>query len=301
MNTKNQFLPPISKICIIINTHTISMNNRNQRKAIAEETLKIIEQGYFLTQEGVRIDIKNQQWFAEQHTVVYTPKMTEQLIQERRSQPLTDQTTQIKVINDTTLNATRQLIKAGHEDVLCLNFASAKKPGGGFLGGSQAQEESLARATGLYNCLLKANEYYETNRQTKSCFYTDYMIYAPGVPIIKDENGNNLDELTKTAIITAPAVNTGIVKQREFKRLNEIEVVMKTRMEKVLSIALENKHLNIVLGAWGCGVFANEPTAIAKYFKWVIDHKFNNEFEKIIFAVYSKNQKIIEPFYHEFS
>lgn len=277
------------------------MNNRNQRRAIAEETLKIIKQGYFLTKEGVLIDLKEQQLFAEQHTVVYTPEMTDQLIEKRVPQPLTDKTTQIEVINDTTLNATRQLIKAGNEDVLCLNFASAKNPGGGFLGGSQAQEESIARATGLYNCLLKAKEYYETNRQTKSCFYTDYMIYTPGVPIVKDENGNNLDELTKTAIITAPAVNAGMVKQREPKKLDEIEVVMKRRMEKVLSIAVENKHLSIVLGAWGCGVFANEPTAIANYFKWVIDNKFNNEFAKIIFAVYSKNPKFIEPFYNEFN
>ena len=126
------------------------------------------------------------------------------------------------------------------------------------------------------------------------------MIYTPGVPIIKDENGDNLDELTKTAIITAPAVNAGIVKQRESKKLGEIKTVMKRRIEKVLSIALENKHFSLVLGAWGCGVFANEPAAMAKYFKWVIDNKFGNEFEKIIFAVYSKDQKIIEPFYNEF-
>jgi len=278
----------------------MKMNNKNQRKTIAEDTLKIIAQGYFLTPAGMRIDIKEQQGFAEQQTVIYPPAITEQLIHNRIPQPLANKTTQITVINETTLNATRRLIKAGHQNVLCLNFASAKNPGGGFLGGSQAQEESIARATGLYNCLLKANEYYQTNRQTKSCFYTDYLIYTPGVPIIKDENGENLTELIKTAIITAPAVNAGVVKQREPERLNEIEEVMKRRIEKVLAVALENQHFCIVLGAWGCGVFANSPTAIAAYFKWVIDHKFHNEFEQIVFAIYSKNPKFIQPFHHEF-
>lgn len=74
----------------------------------------------------------------------------------------------------------------------------------------------------------------------------------------------------------------------------------KRRIEKVLGIALKHNHLSVVLGAWGCGVFQNEPDNIAKYFKSVIETKFNQEFRKIVFAIYAKNNRFIKPFIKEF-
>ena len=61
-------------------------------------------------------------------------------------------------------------------------------PGGGFLSGSQAQEESLARATALYPCLAQMTEMYETNRQLNSPLFTDNMIYSPEVPVFRDDD-----------------------------------------------------------------------------------------------------------------
>lgn len=275
------------------------MNNRDKRKNLAEDTLQALEQGFYTTSSGKRIDLTAIQQRAEQGTKVYSPKLSDDLINQ--SIPELEENTQIEVNNLTTLDATRQLIAAGFTEVLCLNFASAKNAGGGFLGGSQAQEESIARATGLYKCLLRADEYYETNRNTKSCFYTDYMIYSPSVPILKNEKGNYLEELVTCAIITAPAVNTGVVKQREAHRLDEVELVMKRRIKKVLAIALANGHRSIVLGAWGCGVFQNDPNAIAQYFKEVIDTDFHTHFKKIVFAIYSKNERFINAFQKSFN
>jgi hypothetical protein len=59
--------------------------------------------------------------------------------------------THIEVTGESTLAAAARLAKTG--PVLALNFASAKNPGGGFLSGAQAQEESLARASTLYASL----------------------------------------------------------------------------------------------------------------------------------------------------
>ncbi|MCE3229456.1 MAG: hypothetical protein K0S32_4007 [Bacteroidetes bacterium] len=275
------------------------MDNRTQRQTIAEHTLQILKDGYFVSPSGNKIDLSKEQNFAEENTITYSPQQTDDLIKSR-IQSLSTVPAQISVVKATTLDAARQLIEEGNENPVLLNFASAKNAGGGFLGGSQAQEESIARSTGLYNCLLKAPAYYETNRHMKSCFYTDYMIYSPKVPLIKNENGDNLDSLILASVITAPAVNTGVVKQREKDKMNEIEPVMKRRMEKVLSIALKHGHDTIVLGAWGCGVFQNEPKDIAKYFREVIDSKFKNAFRKIVFAIYSSNEKFIEAFQNEF-
>lgn len=277
------------------------MDNRDKRKKIAEDTLAILETGYYTSPGGKRIDIASTQAQAETGTRLYTPSDSDLMLQEQSFLRSDKLATRISVINETTLNAVRALVAEGAEDVLCLNFASARNPGGGFLGGSQAQEESIARASGLYKCQLTTPAYYEVNRATKSCVYTDHMIYSPAVPIIKDEAGNNLEELVTCAVITAPAVNTGVVKNREPERMAEIEQIMKRRISKVLGIALENLHRNIVLGAWGCGVFQNDPKDIARYFREVLAGPFQGQFERIVFAIYARQERFINPFLAEFS
>lgn len=272
--------------------------SRSKRKSIAKETLDVLRKGYYTSPLGMIVNFKEMQDFAVGRTKLYTPKQSDALLTNRTSSNTFQ--TEIEVSGDTTLDAVRNLIKEGHRDVVCLNFASAKNPGGGFLGGSQAQEESIARATGLYPCLLKVNEYYEANRNSTSAIYTDYMIYSPRVPIFKDESGKLLPNLDVTGVITAPAVNTGVVARNEVDKLNQVVPVMKRRMEKVLAIALANQHTTIVLGAWGCGVFHNDPNEIALLFKETIANKFPNDFRKIVFAVYSDNKRFIKPFYKEF-
>ena len=275
------------------------MNNRADRKKIAEDTLKILEQGYFTAPSGKKVEISELQKKAVLGTKLYTPKASDEILKNRSFKDL-ETSTIIEVTNQTTLDATKMLIAEGHKDVLSLNFASAKNPGGGFLGGSQAQEESIARSTGLYKCQVHAFEYYEANRVIKSCIYTDHMIYSPYVPIIKNEEGINLEEAVYCGIITAPAVNAGIVRKKEPEKIAQIEVVMKRRIRKVLSISLENNHKTLVLGAWGCGVFQNNPKDIAKYFKEALETEYKNCFERIIFAIYAKNERFIKPFQEEF-
>lgn len=275
------------------------MNNREQRKLIAQDTLKILQQGFYQTPTGEKIDIGTQQKAAEINTKLYSPKMSDELLVQRNANSFSTET-KFVVKYATTLDAVRDLIEEGKSNIACLNFASAKNPGGGFLGGSQAQEESIARSTGLYNCQMNAWEYYEVNRNTKSCIYTDYMIYSPNVPILKNEEGVNLNQLNLVSIITAPAVNFGVVKNREPEKVSQVEGVMKRRIAKVLAICLEHGHRHIVLGAWGCGVFQNDPNDVARWFKEVIEENFKNEFLEIVFAVYSRNEKFIRAFYEEF-
>ena len=132
---------------------------------------------------------------------------------------------------------------------LCLS----ENPGGGFLGGSQAQEESLARASGLYPCISQMNEMYDHNRKLRTCLYSDYMIYSPGVPVIRDDEDRLLAQYYTTAFITAPAVNAGVVKEREQADDQQIESVMKERIRYILDVAAMNGHRTLVLGAYGCG------------------------------------------------
>jgi len=273
--------------------------NRKYKKKIALDTLDAVKKRFYVNKREERISIHSEQEFAEENTIIYSPDDGDELIKIKQN-PLFSGPATIEVNDKTTMDAVRQMIADGFESVACLNFASAKNPGGGFLGESQAQEESIARATGLYNCLLKANKYYMSNKICKSYFYTDYMIYSPSVPIIKDENGEMLDYFVKAGIITAPAVNTGVVRKKDVANIGRVEEVMKRRISKVLSIAISQGHQSIILGAWGCGVFGNDPNNIAKYFREVIEDKYLHSFKKIVFAVYAKNERFIKPFINEF-
>lgn len=274
--------------------------NRENKKKMAEDTLRILKQGFYTNTFGQNVIFKSAQQYSEENTKVYSPIETDILI-EKNILNIPIKETNYKVVNDTTLNVVRKMLEAGHEKILCLNFASAKNPGGGFLNGSSAQEESIARATGLYPCLLNAEEYYTTNRNTPSGIYTDYMIYSPEVPIIKNEDGECLENFCTVSIITAPAVNAGVLREREPQLVPQIEVVMKRRIEKVLRIAIEYGHKNLVLGAWGCGVFRNSPEEVSRYFKEVIDGKFDNVFDNIFFGIYSNEEKFITPFLDKFN
>jgi uncharacterized protein (TIGR02452 family) len=191
----------------------------------------------------------------------------------------------------------------GHDPgarVLALNFASAKNPGGGFLNGSQAQEESLARASGLYACISPHRAMYEANRRCPSCLYTDHIIYSPDVPVFRDDADALLDEPYLVSFLTAPAVNAGVVRAREPQNATRIEAVMLGRVEKVLAVAAVNGHDALVLGAWGCGVFGNEPEQVAGWFAAHLTGtgRFRAAFRRVVFAVLDRTPGMatIEPF-----
>lgn len=269
--------------------------SRSNRRVIAQDTLDTLKRGQYTNSEGQVIHLAKALKYAQNNTKLYSPEASAVLLEQY---PLDNPAfeTQYQVTPESTLDAVRRLVEEGKETVLALNFASAKNPGGGFLGGSQAQEESLARSTGLYPCLLEAEEYYTINRKTSSCFYTDYIIYSPQVPLLKDDAGNYLPTLQKAGFITAPAVNTGVVKRQESERVGDIPKAMKMRLAKVLAIAKENGHQQLVLGAWGCGVFQNDPKEVAQYFQEVLEGDFKGVFELVVFAIYAKDTRFIQPF-----
>lgn len=273
---------------------------KNARVTIAEDTLKIIENGFFNAPNGDIIHIRAAQTAAVAQTKVYTVADLDELLQKARQK--NHFKTDYEVTAETSLDAVRRLQdEADETNILCLNFASAKNAGGGFLTGAQAQEESIARATGLYPCLSKATEsYYGLHRRMKSCLYTDTMIYTPQVPIFKTESGRNLDILQTVSIITSAAVNAGVILQREPDNIAQIEPAMRQRMDKVLALAAEQRHEVLVLGAWGCGVFQNDPAQVALWFKETLETRFKGFFKRIVFAVYSNNPKFITPFQTHF-
>jgi uncharacterized protein (TIGR02452 family) len=264
---------------------------RNIRAEKAQETLQIIEQGYYAINDRI-IDLKNNIVHSNASATLYAPDAFENVFEtvNRKLKALQYNTT-ITLKNTTVLQAAQQL-HATTGQIGCLNFASAKNPGGGFLGGAMAQEESLALSSTLYPTLMKHFEMYEYNRGRSTFLYSDYMIYSPDVMVFRDDEGALLADPYPISFITSPAVNIGAMKNNRPEELELSEVVMIQRMDKVLGLFLQQGIKHLLLGAWGCGVFRNEPENIATYFSTYLlnDGKYARAFESITFAVFDRSK-----------
>jgi uncharacterized protein (TIGR02452 family) len=254
---------------------------------MAQETIAICDAGFYETLNGRRVNVADEIAVAKAGTVLYAPEKPPVVpVQEAK------RATRFEVLNETAFQALARLAASHGGHLGCLNFASAKNPGGGFLNGSLAQEEALACASGLYPCLLKAPEYYERNRENRSPLYLDLVIFSPLVPFFRNDEGELLEKPILASVITAPAPNAGAVAQNEPANLNQVEPTMRRRAELVLEIARAHKVDQLVLGAWGCGVFRNDPRTIARIFVDLLkpEGRFAGVFDDIAFAVFDRSE-----------
>lgn len=213
--------------------------------------------------------------------------------------------TRFEATDESTLDAARRLASEGHAPC-ALNFASAKNPGGGFLNGARAQEESLARSSGLYPC-LSGREMYDFHRHQGDPLYSSWVIYSPRVPVFRDNDGALLDPPYACSFLTSPACNAGVACERagkggEARARGKIRGAMVERVERVLGVAAENNERALVLGAWGCGVFRNDAEEIAGLFEQALRGPFAGVFDRVIFAVldFSAEQRFLGPFTKRF-
>lgn len=143
---------------------------------------------------------------------------------------------------------------------------------------------------------------YAFHRKSGDGMYTSWMIYSPGVPVFRDDDGALLDEPYTCAFVTAPAVNAGVVLKREPARVAEIAREMRARVDRVLAICAAHAHTDLVLGAWGCGVFRNDPDVVAECFRASFEGPFVGAFERVVFAVLDgAEKKNLAPFERRFA
>lgn len=273
-------------------TGNIKKMKRNTRAEKAQETLAIIEQGFYETKQN-RIILKEDIHNAVTGSRLYPEDGFETVLQDAALKAATlKHNTEILVQNTTVLKAAAAMTMQG-EKVGCLNFASAKNPGGGFLGGAQAQEESLALSSALYPTLMEHFEMYTYNRERKTLLYADHMIYSPEVPVFRNDDGDLLEQPYRLSFITSPAVNIGAIKQHNADELVHAEATMLRRMDKVLGLFVHHNIEHLLLGAWGCGVFQNNPADIAFWFASFLRKggKYSTSFKRVVFAVYDRSKE----------
>ena len=239
---------------------------RSTRLELAKQTVEITERGNYVSPTGRSVDLTSSLRVCLEGTRFFPPEELTRLRDTALSKSSPAHRTVIEVVNETTLQGLTRLLAASSEPVAVLNFASAKNPGGGFLNGSQAQEESLARSSALYASLLRAPEFYERHRASPSLLYSDAMILSPDCPVFRDDEGALLDEPQTASFITSPAPNAGAAANTRPQELPQIPEVLRRRSESVLALAATHGYERLVLGAWGCGVFRNDPQLVAASF-----------------------------------
>ena len=184
---------------------------------------------------------------------------------------------QVILVNEKTHEAAMNY----HDGQTCiLNFASFKNPGGRYIDGSSAQEESLCHNSFLYNVLKKFPAWYESNKsKLNRALYKDLGLYTPEVKFYTDTKEYAFD------VFTCAAPNRGVYLRYNPGKENAdyADSVLLDRMEFVINV-MEDHHVDTaILGAYGCGVFKNNPKTVAEYWHSLLK---KTAIKKIVFAVY---------------
>ena len=184
--------------------------------------------------------------------------------------------------------------------IAVMNFANAFHPGGGVTKGASAQEECLCRTSTLYPLLYRNTlrySFYRHHHDLNTPKATDALVYTEGVVICKTdedlpkrlpkENWVTVDVITIAAPDLRQAANkyAGLVGGGTSMNNAELYGYHVKRAIHMLTCAAAKGADILVLGAFGCGAFMNNPEVVANAYKtalWV----FPKVFRKIEFAVY---------------
>ena len=157
--------------------------------------------------------------------------------------------------------------------VAILNFANAHQRGGGYLTGALAQEEDLCRAIPTLYPALCDLPYPLQPDHPPPCSDV-HLVHTPG-------STDRLPSPLPVTVISAAAADL-----RYGSKPPAYTEEMTARVAALLWTAHRHGCSDLILGAWGCGVFKNSPPAIASFFAHALYKQgWAQHFRRIIFAI----------------
>lgn len=188
---------------------------------------------------------------------------------------------------------------------LMLNMANATHPGGGYLRGDGAQEETVFRRSNYYAALDSTlevrsppTEHGTGEKINKAPLYPMSLlgaIYTPDVCVFRGTEATGYPFLPDpfyvdciaVAAIRDPPTTTLPGEGGEPERswlTPDAESCMRAKIVTLFHVALAERHDSLVLSALGCGAFHNPPHHVALIFCSVIE-QFQGWFKHITFAI----------------
>ena len=208
-----------------------------------------------------------------------------------------------------------------YSNISVLDFADYLKPGGMFMEGSMAQEESLCHKSNLYNILTYGDQFSEHFGDNHKIFdqsgnhaYSDACVMIPSVIFADDKNRQKRRTVADVIVLAAPNkrhLDTDNLTESDFDYVlrKRIEMIFKASymFYKKRGIITEDEHVSfgkseafhlfmfddngsnikqtLVLGAFGCGVFRNDPRRVAEIMIDCISKGYANMYDRVIFAI----------------
>lgn len=265
------------------------MSPREKRKQVFIDTMNWINEDPDLKQSIISSILKTKIYFENDYP---------ELQRETKN-------TKIAVTKERTFEAVQRL-KNTYPDakIAAMNFANAFHPGGGVKSGAGAQEECLCRCSTLYPCIdiEEASAYYRHHQDLNSDLATDSLIYTPNVTVCKTDTDIPermlKEQWYQTDIMTIAAPDLADITLSD----QELYNIHFQRITHMLTVAGHENVDVLVLGAFGCGAFHNDPNIVSKAFHDAIA-KFPHVFEYICFAVYCSDRDKVnyEAFMKTFS
>lgn len=199
-----------------------------------------------------------------------------------REQPRFSQPAQLVLTKERTFQAAEKYVRNPcyqGKRICVLNFASSMNPGGGVVRGASAQEESLCRCSTLYFCLDAVRDtFYLPHRNGLSFLHNDDVIYTPRVTVFKSDVAKPSPLAEKdwyqVDVISCAAPNLRSYFGQLLKVLGTEEKpaiscehlfqIHTKRLSRILDVAVQQQVDVMILGAFGCGAFMNDPEVVSK-------------------------------------
>lgn len=268
---------------------------RPVRAKVFQSTLQIVVNGRYRTTSGVNIELDK----------FYNDKALQDNVFCEREISLKDPqkifVTNIQVVNQDCLAYAKSLLDQDSADDLCvLNMASAKNPGGGVYGGAGAQEEYLFRCSDYYRFLFQyadpasfdCEKVYGIPHNPRHSYPLKRNfggVYSHGVTIFRNTEANGYALLETPWKVNFVAVAANNIRRYMNGRTTIPDKFIPSTLSlirTILRIAYNNGQRRLVLGAFGCGAFANPPGHMAQLFKQVFEEpEFQGLFREIHFAI----------------
>ena len=254
-----------------------------KRVKILRETMKAAEDGcYFVEEREVKLPVSFEKIKAVK---LYTPEQVVQLLEQDMSG---SEPSRIMLRNQDTLDAVFELHqrrKETEKPVLILNFANPHRPGGGIRSKPGTQEEHLCVKTTVL-CSLeteKAWPFYQANLDCGTQAQTDTVLFSPNTMVIRNPDLSLQEEPFPVAVMT---VSAPIASRMEESELPNLANILNRRIRGMLRAAAAEGYTRLVLGAWGCGNFGNDPELVARLFH----ENLTGNFEEVTMAVFDNSE-----------
>jgi uncharacterized protein (TIGR02452 family) len=242
--------------------------SRTDRARLAKETINKTIPGLLVSYSRARAGVAGAQLLRDlpPATVSQTSKPT------------------IRVIDSDTFDAARALhISYPSDRISVLSMASPLRPGGGVLTGATSQEESLCMRSTLFPSLR--DEFYRLPENA--------LVYTPDVLVFRAHDLSPLPKCDRffVDVISCAALRFPEVEDGKYVVAADREVMTK-KIRSILCSAMMKGCKRVVLGALGCGAYANPAHEVAGLFKRVIcgnSRRKGDEtwgcIEEIVFAI----------------